>query len=490
MSEYFDKGYAVIIGVNDNAIPRAALPTVAEDVKSLKEVLVHPERCAYNPENVRLLLDEESTGKNILDSLDWLREKTTDPEATAVFYYSGHGHLDKATQKYYLIPYDFEGLDRLEESAVKAEAFSAKLAAVQAPRTLIVLDCCHAGGMGAKELEEAAVVEGSSFPIDLLQIKSVDFPEGDGGKALDELKDGVGRAVLNSSTEKQKSWLRKDGLMSLFTYHLIEGLTGHATPPDERTVLVSEVITWVERRVKESAERDGRPSQTPVLKMDGVFPVAMSIGGEGVSKGLGGALPDPLAPLPAVNIAVEHAEGAVIGGAVDTGGGDFAGRDIDKSTSTINQEGVTIGGQQVNISGQKGDIGHIGDVVQGDKVGGDKITVGSISGDSSVVIGRGSSQVVTKIEQGGGSDAKLDALFSPLAALAAAQDPALTGKVNELKAQVSLGSSADDDAVANLIFDITGAAPDTKATIVALFSLPQVSKAAGPATNFVLGRLG
>ena len=52
----FAHGYALLIAVNENQIPNYALPTVAKDATAVRDVLTHPERCAYAAENVRLLL--------------------------------------------------------------------------------------------------------------------------------------------------------------------------------------------------------------------------------------------------------------------------------------------------------------------------------------------------------------------------------------------------------------------------------------------------
>ncbi len=484
--ELFEHGYALVIGVDENALSGAELPTVAKDVIAINKVLVHPQRCAYLPENVQFLHGKKSTRNNILAALDWLQAKAdADPQATVVFYYSGHGHVDEGGS-YYLIPYDFQGLHFLDQSAIRAETFAARLAAVQAPRTLIILDCCHAEGMDAKALDNDALVQRAPFPVDMAQMKSIpDYTAEPGGKALDDLVDGQGRAVLNSSTEDQLSWIRKDNAMSLFTYHLIEGLTGHATDPEETVVLVTDVMSWVQRNVKKSADHENRPAQTPVMRTDGVFPVAQSIGGQGVAKGLDGALPDPLAPLPALVIAVGEAESSIIAAEVDSGGGDIAAGDIDKSKTTFNQGVQTIGGSQVNIGEMSGDIDHIGDETHGDHISVDSI------GDNPVgiAIGSGSHVTVSTGEEPRQVHVDPDALFTLPAALAAAFDPALVDKVDEIKAQAALGSGADDDVLANLILDLAEASPELRGTILALFSLPQVSRATGPATRFALGRL-
>ena len=151
MNRKFEHGYAAVIGVDQNQIERLALPTVANDVQAIYEVLIHPERCAYDPDNVRLVHGEDATGKNILEALYWLQEKIeADPEATAVIYYSGHGMLDQAANQYYLIPYDIRALNRIRADAIKAEEFTAEVAAIQPKRMLVLLDCCHAAGVDGR----------------------------------------------------------------------------------------------------------------------------------------------------------------------------------------------------------------------------------------------------------------------------------------------------------------------------------------------------
>ncbi len=461
----FDHGYAVVIGVDDNNIAKLALPTVAKDVQAIYDVLVHPERCAYKPENVKLLKGSESTQKNILDAFFWLQEQVAaDPQATAVVYYSGHGMRDKASEEYYLIPYDIRGLSRVRADALKAEAVSAEISAINAPRMLVLLDCCHADGMDIKDVDLEALEKNidfsaEAFPIDL---PAKDVPEFDGepgiSKDVSDLLEGNGRAVLNSSTNVQSSYVRRDRTLSLFTYHLIEALTGYAPHPDDATVVyVTDVMSWVTHEVKKSAKSEG-VEQTPVMRTTGVFPVAQLIGGQGVAKGLGEAPPDPLAPLPATG-----------------------------PVTTFNQEGQTVD-RQINAGTITGGI-NMGDTIHGDQVGGDQISVGDISGSSGVAIGRGASARVTSNQFTAG-DVNISALFAPLQTAVAQADPAMSGKVNALKAEVEKGNDADDNTMASLVTDLADGAPSVKALLADLFKSPVLTAIVGPITQFALSRLG
>lgn len=123
----------------------------------------------------------------------------------------------------------------------------------------------------------------------------------------------------------------------------------------------------------------------------------------------------------------------------------------------------------------------------GDVVQGDKISVGNISNASGIAIGSGASASVTSAQA---AERALTILFAPLQTVVALEDPALVGKVDALREQVALGAGADDNQVAGLIQDLADGAPGTKATIAAIFTRPEAGAAVGPATKFVLGRMG
>jgi formylglycine-generating enzyme required for sulfatase activity len=291
MPHRFENAYALLIAVDQNREPSAALPAVAHDVQALHAVLVHPERCGYAPDNVRLLSGAESTRQAILAALDWLGDQLADSpdgDSTAIIYFSGHGHVDGG--EHYLIPCDLN-LRRLRSSAIRAADFADAVAQLTPRRLLVVLDCCHAAGMAIKGAA-AAPFAGATLPPALF------LPAGKSpGAGL--LADGKGRAVLSSCKPDESSWLRADGRMSIFTFHLIEALTGHAQPSDGAPeVLVSDLISHLQRHVPQSALAQHGARQTPDPRLTGNFPVALVLGGEGLGKGR--AAPDPLAPLPPV----------------------------------------------------------------------------------------------------------------------------------------------------------------------------------------------
>jgi hypothetical protein len=293
--ERFEHGYALLISINENAVPAWALPSVVNDVVGLNNVLTHPERCAYPNENVKVIMGKEATRQGILDGLDWLHERVEGDgsgEATAVVYYTGHGWRDEAAKPaYYLIPYDVRQ-DDLRGRAVRAEDFAGALRSLEARRLLAILDCCHSGGMEVKGLGD---FQRSALPPGAVMAEEAVTPE-EGAKGLGALAQGEGRAVLSSSRGEQLSYILRDRTMSIFTYCLIAALTGHAQPQEgAKEVLVSDVMSYVWRHVPERAREAWGAKQQPDYQVSGNFPVALLLGGEGLSKGQ--PAPDPRASV-------------------------------------------------------------------------------------------------------------------------------------------------------------------------------------------------
>lgn len=278
----FEHGYALLIGVDQNKVANLALPIVKKDVTKLKEVITHPERCGYLEENVRALSGTEASREKILDGLDWLKGKLgsdADPNQTAFIYYSGHAHRE-ASGDTFLIPYDARFPIRL--GGLAAKDFAESIDSIRPRRLLVVLDCCHAEGLNVKDAKESGLTSAAV---------TAETP------GIGLLAAGDGRAVLSSSRGGQQSWIRSDGQMSVFTYHLVEALTGHTGRPAWPEVTVTEVMEYVGRTVPATAQSQHRAEQEPVFRYSGTaFPIALVLGGKGVEKGV--AAPDPLAELP------------------------------------------------------------------------------------------------------------------------------------------------------------------------------------------------
>ena len=469
MSTYFDHGYALLIGVDENAVSRFALPAVSKDIAALYAVLTHAERCAYRAEHVKQITGKEATRDGITEGLSWLHERLSADDsgnATVVIYYSGHGWRTSsdANAAFYLIPYDAKEFG-LAASALRADAFADTIKELQPKRLLVTLDCCHAAGMGVKEV--TPLLKGytpAAAPLHLLSDGNGVTPATVGAKGVDALQSGAGRAILNSSQGNQLSYLRKDGAMSIFTYHLIEALTGHAQPRPEGArgateVLVSDIVSHVHRHVPASAQSDWQAAQTPDYLISGNFPVARLLGGKGLAKGA--TAPDPLHDLPA--------------------------EPTPQTTTTLN----TGGGAYIrgNVRVDKGDFIGRDQITYGDAVRGDKITTGNLTGNTGVAIGSHARNTTT-VTTGG---AQVDQIFSALLALAQvappAQRPAIQSAVQAIQHEAAQGAQANDQHLARQIDQLATLLPGAAPILTFTFNQPALAPALGPVTRYVLGKL-
>jgi hypothetical protein len=90
---------------------------------------------------------------------------------------------------------------------------------------------------------------------------------------------GSGRVIIASSKEDQFSFVRPQGDLSLFTYHLRKALSGKAAVRGDGLIHVLDVFHYVNEVVQTD-----EPRQTPILKvkdLDLNFPIALDRGGKG-----------------------------------------------------------------------------------------------------------------------------------------------------------------------------------------------------------------
>lgn len=272
--------YALVIGVgNTPNDPPSSLPTTVNDALALQPILVDPMACAYPPQNVRILSNETASLPRIRAELQWLADQTTaNPDSTAIVYFSGHGGHFQADDRYFLVPSDINPAD-IEGSVLWASEFTQKLRDIKAKRVLVLIDACHAGGMAVAK--ETSLLHASGFteappPEGLLKSWQKSQPTGSTKQTTSALPQGEGRAIISSSRGDQSSYVRKDGALSIFTYHLLEALRGEANKPGDTSVTVSSLIGHLGKTVPASAEREWGASQEPWTEFTGEdFPVAL-----------------------------------------------------------------------------------------------------------------------------------------------------------------------------------------------------------------------
>jgi metacaspase-1 len=158
---------ALLIGINDYPKPEDRLNGCVNDVFTMSAALQEMQRedFHFTPDDIRVVLNDRATAKGIRERLEWLFDDVRAGD-TRFLYFSGHGaqmatynaheepdHLDEC-----LVPWDFEWS---EETAIcdddlyelyadlpyDPDAKSDKDKERANARVVIVLDCCHSGGL-------------------------------------------------------------------------------------------------------------------------------------------------------------------------------------------------------------------------------------------------------------------------------------------------------------------------------------------------------
>jgi hypothetical protein len=455
MSTSFNQGHAVIIGVG------ADLPNTVDDAKGLAEILKAPDRCAYPDKQVQVLTGEGATRKQVLDALGRLAQQAA-ADSTVVVYFSGHGYRVESAigDAYFLMPFAYD-INKLRQTAISGAELAAALGAIKAQKMLILLDCCHAGG-----LDEAKAPG--------LTLSKAPLP----AEAPALLAQGSGRILIASSTADELSYAGKP--YSAFTVALIEALAGKGVAKKDGYVRATDLALYA----REMVPRRTTNKQHPVMNFEQAdnFIVGYYSGGEAEPKGL---------PFAESEVQIEEEPGRFNRERIQ------AGRDVISGVGGSVLSGQFSGQVQVGGSGpsiQSGrDINIGGDFVGRDKITtthnyGDTITTGDISG-SGIAIGRGARATVSSGLQG----PEFERLFATLLQAAAKAEPAKLGPamqtVNELKDEVKKGEKADDSRVGKLIDQLVGLVPGAVSAVVSAFGSPLLAGLAGPVTKFVLDKV-
>jgi len=281
MTQLFNQGYALLIGVGESAYKKLSLPVTVKDTQALYKALIDPNLCAYpdDGEHIRILNNEDATLEGIIASLTWLQEKAeANPNITVIVYYSGQGLLDKTNGNYYLLPHDVKPA-KLAKSALSGEVFTDALRKIQSERLLVVVDSCHAAGMAtSKDVEEIERVARELFE------EFEDFQTLAPSKSfIKAIKSKKGRAVFTSCDKEQKSYYFPNKSLSIYTYHFLEALRGAGNKPGDEKVKVSNLMTHLGNTVKKTAYKEWQQIQIPHFDFDTKdFAIAQLRGGKGL----------------------------------------------------------------------------------------------------------------------------------------------------------------------------------------------------------------
>ncbi len=235
------KVWAVVIGVASyNHMP--TLRFTDDDAYRMYAFLKSPEGGALSDDNIRILIDEDATKKQILSTLENVFTKAG-PNDLVMLYFSGHGLPGS------FLPSDFDGFD----NRIYHDEIRDILDRSPAKYKICIADACHSGGLLA--------MKGADANNALLKYY----------EAL--AQSSPGSALILSSKSSETS-LESSGLrQGVFSHFLIKGLKGEADKNQDNIVSVQELFDFTYHNVRSYTGS----RQSPVIKgnFDKQMPVSV-----------------------------------------------------------------------------------------------------------------------------------------------------------------------------------------------------------------------
>ncbi|MCB0705951.1 MAG: caspase family protein [Saprospiraceae bacterium] len=233
LAEYREKQqmkvWAVVIGISSyNHMP--TLRYTDDDAYKIFAFLKSPEGGALADEQIRILIDEDATHDNIVQTMNEVFMQAG-PNDLVLLYYSGHG------LKGAFLPIDFDGFNnRLEHEEV-----TQILENSPAKYKLCIADACHSGSLLAMKSGELDNVL---------------------GKYYESLAQAEAGTALIMSSKSEETSLESSGLrQGVFSHFLIRGLKGEADSNGNGIISVKELFDYVHKSVtKYTGNR-----QSPIL---------------------------------------------------------------------------------------------------------------------------------------------------------------------------------------------------------------------------------
>ncbi len=250
--------WGLCIGVSKYTGKAADLKYAHADAEALAAFLKRQAGKLFSEVHIRTLVNERVTRNSIIESMTAHLGQAAMDDVVFVFL-AGHGIKHRQSGSYYFLPHDTDHASVLSLGLRMSDFEEAvKILSKNVTKVIIVMDTCHAGAM------------------------QVGSRTGEGGEDLAEaLKKAAGLFILaaakagEASLEDGRFKLQdKDGGHGVFTYALLEGMSGKANFDLDDHISLYELFQYVAKRVPRLTQGRQHPyfrlagSDMPFILMD------------------------------------------------------------------------------------------------------------------------------------------------------------------------------------------------------------------------------
>lgn len=222
---------AVIVGVSeyqDSRIPR--LQFSHRDAEAFAEWLLSPAGGNVPPDNIRVLTNADATFARMGGAYTWLLENTK-PGDVAILYFSGHGDMENQTisNNGYLLAYDMPANNYMIGGFPLhiLQGIIRTLSTKNQAQVMVYTDACRAGALAGSEYAGTQAT----------------------AKALVDQYASEVKVLSCQPTESSNEGPQWGGGHGVFTWYLLDGLTGLADRNEDLKVSLLELQRFLEDHV-------------------------------------------------------------------------------------------------------------------------------------------------------------------------------------------------------------------------------------------------
>jgi len=222
------------------------LKHAADDAEAMRDFLRSPEGGGFQEDHIFSLQDENATKANVLAALAKLKQAK--PNDFFVIYIAAHGgvipYTDPKTNTSRDIPYFLlydTDLRDTEKTALRMEAFRQTVDGLEAKKGLVLSDTCYSGG-----------VQLIGRGVDDSQVANQRYLD-----LMNKIPQGVG--FISAARQTERSYEKDDFNHGVFTYCLVEGLSGTADGNEDGKVTFDEIVQYLDERVPQMTANKQHP---------------------------------------------------------------------------------------------------------------------------------------------------------------------------------------------------------------------------------------
>ena len=222
------------------------LKHAADDADAMHDFLRSPEGGGFAEDHIFSLQDENATRANVLAALAKLKQAK--PNDFFVIYIAAHGGviptLDPKTNTSRDIPYFLlydTDLSEPEKTAIRMETFQQTVDGLEAKKGLVLSDTCYSGGVQliGRGVDDSVVA--NQRYLDL----------------MNKIPQGVG--FISAARATERSYEKDDFNHGVFTYCLVEGLSGAADGNEDGKVTFDEIVQYLGDHVPQMTSNKQHP---------------------------------------------------------------------------------------------------------------------------------------------------------------------------------------------------------------------------------------